>query len=124
MLNRPTANVVQFNLPRRPRRCIGFGGEARVRSSSLQTDSNGLLWLHRRPELGGTRVGQLDVWRIGAAEAAESIRGGRAALRVRGVHGAGVWALGGRAGQARRNHTEKTHGLLEQDNAHAAPCTA
>lgn len=81
VLNRPTANVVQFNLPDRPRRAIGFGGEARVRGGSLDVDGNGLLWLHTRGEaLGGTPVGECGVWRIKSSDAAARIKDGDASL--------------------------------------------
>ncbi|EOD05915.1 hypothetical protein EMIHUDRAFT_453551 [Emiliania huxleyi CCMP1516] len=77
VLNRPTANVVQFNLPDRPRRAIGFGGEARVRGGSLDVDGNGLLWLHTRGEaLGGTPVGECGVWRIKSSDAGARIKEG------------------------------------------------
>ena len=81
VLNRPTANVVQFHTDGRPRRHIMFGGDARLRSGAgLEVDGNGLMWLHRRPELGGTAVGDSGVLRIGGSEAAAKIRDGDAKL--------------------------------------------
>ena len=79
VLNRPTANVVQFNLPSRPRRCIHFGGEARVKSG-LDIDANGLLWLHHSADLGGAPIGDSGVYRIAASDAANLVKDGAAAL--------------------------------------------
>eukprot|EP00316_Scyphosphaera_apsteinii_P001127 CAMPEP_0119329650 /NCGR_PEP_ID=MMETSP1333-20130426/76351_1 /TAXON_ID=418940 /ORGANISM="Scyphosphaera apsteinii, Strain RCC1455" /LENGTH=546 /DNA_ID=CAMNT_0007338819 /DNA_START=61 /DNA_END=1698 /DNA_ORIENTATION=- len=80
VLNRPTANAVQLNLPGRPRRHILFGGDARLRAGGLDVDSNGLLWLHRKPELGGTAIGDSQIWRVSSTKAATSIKEGEAHL--------------------------------------------
>ena len=74
VLNRPTANLVQLHGPERPRRCISFGGDGRLRNGGLDIDANGLMWLHHRSDLGGTRIGQSGVWRLPALEAAQMIK--------------------------------------------------
>ena len=83
VLNRPTYNAVQFNILDKPRRCIMFGGDLRVHGEGLGVDGNGLLWLHRRPELGGFPIGDLKldgVYRIAGDEATGLVHSGRAKL--------------------------------------------
>ena len=83
VLNRPTANVVQFHTPDRPRRHICFGGEAKLRSgvAGLEVDSNGLLWLHHKPGLGGAEVGSSGIYRVAGADAAALVKAEEAELR-------------------------------------------
>jgi len=84
VLNRPTANVVQVHTDNKPRRHISFGGEARLRSgvdnAGLDVDSNGLLWLHHRPALGGAEAGSSGVYRLPGNEAAALVKAGDATL--------------------------------------------
>jgi hypothetical protein len=86
VLNRPTANLVQFHTPGKPRRCISFGGDGRLMGDVLEVDANGLLWLLREAaegedssveaEILGIPVGESGVRRVNAMEAAEAIRSG------------------------------------------------
>ena len=69
VLNRPMAKMVQMKLDGKPRRCINFGGEARLRGGGLDVGSNGLLWLHRSPKLAkemtdSVAIGDSGVYRI------------------------------------------------------------
>eukprot|EP00966_Prymnesium_polylepis_P204907 4747334-Prymnesium_polylepis.1 len=52
VLNRPTANVIQFNAPGEPRRRLAFCGDRELRGGRLDPDGSGQLWLHTRSELG------------------------------------------------------------------------
>jgi hypothetical protein len=61
--------MVQMKLDGKPRRCINFGGEARLRGGGLDVGSNGLLWLHRSPKLAkemtdSVAIGDSGVYRI------------------------------------------------------------
>ena len=86
VLNRPTANLVQFRTEGNPRRCISFGGDGRLRrGDQLEVDANGLMWLSRSAGSSaasrlGVPLGTSGLRRINALEAAEAIRNGDAAL--------------------------------------------
>lgn len=91
VLNRPTANLVQFHADGRPRRCISFGGDGRLRGGSvggLEIDSNGLLWLGQAEAMEaadggagiGVAVGESGLRRVPPLEAAESIKLGETRL--------------------------------------------
>ena len=69
--------------PDRPRRHICFGGEAKLRSgvAGLEVDSNGLLWLHHKPGLGGAEVGSSGIYRVAGADAAALVKAEEAQLR-------------------------------------------
>ena len=80
VLNRPTANLVQFHADGKPRRCISFGGDGRLRGGGLEIDSNGLMWLGQSSKLEavgkgklGKRMGDSGLRRVPAMEAAEAI---------------------------------------------------
>ena len=82
------ANLVQLHSDGKPRRCISFGGDGRLRGPGLDIDANGLMWLSRdsalegRAEPGGrgTPMGSSGVWRVPALVAAESIKNGETSL--------------------------------------------
>lgn len=82
VLNRPTANLVEFHTEGKPRRCISFGGDGRMRGGALDIDSNGLLWLAQAATIGdgadamGSEIGDSGLRRVPALEAAESIKDG------------------------------------------------
>ena len=86
VLNRPTANLVQFRTEGNPRRCISFGGDGRLRrGDQLEVDANGLMWLSRSAGSSaasrlGVPLGTSGLRRVNALEAAEAIRKGDAAL--------------------------------------------
>jgi len=89
VLNRPTANLVQFHSEGKPRRCISFGGDGRLRGGGLEIDSNGLMWLGQASSLdrlgeGGNGMGAVmgtsGLRRVQAMEAAESIKAGDSSL--------------------------------------------
>jgi hypothetical protein len=86
VLNRPTANLVQFRTEGNPRRCISFGGDGRLRrGDQLEVDANGLMWFSRSAGSSaasrlGVPLGTSGLRRINALEAAEAIRNGDAAL--------------------------------------------
>ena len=69
VLNRPTANVMQLNLPDSPRRLLPYGGNLELANQ---------LWLHHKSELGGTAVGDSGVWVLPAAEVVEVLEEERA----------------------------------------------
>ena len=86
VLNRPTANLVQFHTDGKPRRCISFGGDGRLRGAGLDIDSNGLMWLGQaatldaaRAEPLGSPMGGSGLRRVPAMQAAESIKAGATA---------------------------------------------
>jgi putative AlgH/UPF0301 family transcriptional regulator len=84
VLNRPTANLVQFHTEGKPRRCISFGGDGRLRAPVLDLDSNGLMWLSQVKTLGalelGRPVGDSGLKQVPAQEAADSIKDGSTEL--------------------------------------------
>jgi len=85
VLNRPTANLVQFHTDGKPRRCINFGGDGRLVGDPLEVDANGLLWLARSGGASaaaslGSAVGTSGLRRVNALEAAQVIRDGEAQL--------------------------------------------
>jgi hypothetical protein len=84
VLNRPTANIVQFHADGEPRRCISFGGDGRLRGGGLGVDSNGLMWLCQAAtpaaESIGTAVGSSGLRRVPAEEAATAIKEGLLSL--------------------------------------------
>ena len=92
VLNRPTANLIQFKSDGDPRRCIAFGGDGRLRGSGvggngLDIDSNGLMWLGQQAKLDkagqggmGTKMGSSGLRRVPAMEAAASIKAGEMQL--------------------------------------------
>ena len=86
VLNRPTANQVQFRTDGKPRRCICFGGDGRLRGGNdLNADANGLMWFAHGAcgsdaAKMGTPLGTSGLRRVEALEAAEVIRDGGAQL--------------------------------------------
>lgn len=74
VLNRPTANAVEFRLLGRPRRRLPFCG-----SSELSGKFGGQLWLSHRRDLGGVAVGGSGVFRLSGGEAAAKLQSGLAA---------------------------------------------
>ena len=91
VLNRPTANLVQFHSDGKPRRCISFGGDGRLRGAGLDIDSNGLMWLAQASKLQGattasdegglgSAMGDSGLRRVPAVQAAESIKAGETEL--------------------------------------------
>lgn len=84
VLNRPTANLVEFNTPDKPRRCISFGGDARLRGSR-DVDENGLMWL--TPDAGaprdsrlGSALGDSGLRRLQGVQAITLVQSGQAKL--------------------------------------------
>ena len=86
VLNRPTANLVQFHSDNNPRRCISFGGDGRLRGEGLGIDANGLMWLGQTDLLSdklieaGDVMGDSGLCRVPALETAETIKNGESKL--------------------------------------------
>ena len=95
VLNRPTANLVQFHTEGKPKRCISFGGDGRLRGAGLDIDSNGLMWLGQSAKLAGVMsdadgelgseplglaMGDSGLRRVPAMGAADAIKAGDLAL--------------------------------------------
>jgi len=65
VLNRPTANLVHFNLPGTPKTRVPFCGNRQLGSK---------VWLHHRADLGGVAVGDSGVFILPEAQVVEKMQ--------------------------------------------------
>ena len=69
ILNRPTANTIQFSVAGKPRRRVAYCGSR---------DLGGQIWLHHNSDLGGVPIGESGVYRLPPDEVADGLADGTA----------------------------------------------
>ena len=69
ILNRPTANAIQFSVAGKPRRRVPYCGSR---------DLGGQLWLHHNADLGGVAIGESGLYRSPPDEVADMLEDGTA----------------------------------------------